>query len=350
MNIRALAIFKSKRNLILLGAILLFMILIGLFLYPPINVFLWNLINEYLLLLERIADRLLYLLGSEVSILENQVYLETGLIGKIDSGYLLKKWTLFLLIVCWITPTKVRGKLVFTGLIILSNFIGSLSHISLSAHLLSLDIDSHSTTLLGRTPYAFLMLTLFITWIWNNRKSIMHTRLVKKLNLEFLERILPEIFIIMFLFTLLSNFLLGFFQYSVWIDFMFNISAWILNILDYPAWVESHLLKGENGSIYMAKGCLGFNTMLLFASIVYITGKHKSIKWLFIVSGLILLNITNITRFVLLFIHIQNHGGYVLKMDVHAMYNYIIYVIVFLFWIIWFEKYSDFIVPKKESA
>jgi exosortase/archaeosortase family protein len=173
--------------------------------------------------------------------------------------------------------------------------------------------------------------------------------LVKKFNLEFLEEKLPEIFTIMFLFTLLSNFLLGFFQYSAWINLMFNISAWILNILNYPAWVESHLLIGENGSIHMAKGCLGFNTMLLFASIVYITSKNNRRKLLFILGGLILLNISNIIRFVLLFIHIQNHGGYVLKMDLHAMYNYIIYGIVFILWIIWFEKYSDPIYQKKSS-
>ena len=352
MDNRSLVTFNSKRkrNLILLGVVLLLLVLIGLFLYSPIITFLWNLINEYLSLIERIADRLLQLLGSEASIQEHQVYVETGLTATIDSGYLLKKWTLFLLIVCWITPTKVIPKLVFTGLIILSNFIGSLSHISLSAHLMSLDIDTHSTTLQGRTPYALLMLFLFISWIWRNRKSIIHTRLVKKFNLEFLEEKLPEIFTIMFLFTLLSNFLLGFFQYSAWINLMFNISAWILNILNYPAWVESHLLIGENGSIYMAKGCLGFNTMLLFASIVYITGKHKRNKWLFILGGLILLNITNITRFVLLFIHIQNHGGYVLKMDVHAMFNYIIYGIVFILWIIWFEKFSDLMDQKKERA
>jgi exosortase/archaeosortase family protein len=202
-------------------------------------------------------------------------------------------------------------------------------------------MDTHTTTLLGRTPTAFLMLFLFIAWIWYNRKILMQSQLVKEFNLEFLEEKLPEIFIIMFLYSLFSNFLLGYFQYTAWINFVFNISAWILNYLNYTAWVESHMLIGENGSIYMAKGCLGFNTMLLYASIVYITGKHNIGRWLFIIGGLMLLNISNITRFVLLFIHIQNHGGYVLKMDIHDFYNYIIYAIVFLLWVIWFEKYSD---------
>ena len=80
------------------------------------------------------------------------------------------------------------------------------------------------------------------------------------------------------------------------------------------------------------------------------TGKNSISKWLFIVTGLIILNLTNIIRFVLLFIHMQNHGGYVLKIDVHNIYNYIIYGIVFLLWIIWFEKYSDLRDQKKEST
>ncbi len=343
MEIQTLAKIDSKRKkiLMLLGAVFILMVLIGLYRYSLIDAFIWNLIDTYLSFLERIADRLLHLIGSDASIQEHQVYVGIESTATINSGYLLKKWTLFLLIVCWITPTKIIHKFVFTGLIMMSNFIGSLSHTGLSAHLTSFSLYSDETTLMGRTPYAFLMLLLFITWIWRNRKILMQSRLVKKFNLEFLEEKLPKIFIIMFLFTLLSNFLLGLFQYSLWINLMFNISAWILNILNYPAWVESHLLIGVNGSIYMAKGCLGFNTMLLFASIVYITGKHNRSKWLFILGGLILLNISNITRFVLLFIHIQNHGGYVLKMDVHAMYNYIIYGIVFILWIIWFEKYSD---------
>ena len=136
-RILAKANSKRKRILMLLGAVFILMVLIGLYRYSLINAFIWNLFDVYLSFLERIADRLLHLIGSDASIREHQVYVETELIATINTGYLLKKWTLFLLIVCWITPTKVIHKLVFTGLIMLSNFIGSLSHIGLSAHLTS---------------------------------------------------------------------------------------------------------------------------------------------------------------------------------------------------------------------
>ena len=167
MDFRILAKANSKRKriLLLLGAVFLLLVLIVFYQHQPTNTFVWNLIDIYLSFLERIANRLLHLIGSGANIQEHQVYVETGTVATIDSGYMLKKWTLFLLIICWITPTKVIHKLVFTGLIMLSNFIGSLSHISLSAHLLSFDIDTHTKTLLGRTPYALLMLFLFIFWI-----------------------------------------------------------------------------------------------------------------------------------------------------------------------------------------
>ena len=127
---------------------------------------------------------------------------------------------------------------------------------------------------------------------------------------------------------------------TLWINFLFNISAWILNLLNYPAWVESRLLVGDLYSINMARGCLGLNTMLLFTLIVFITGKSSRTMWLFILAGLIILNLSNIARFVLLFIHLQNHGNYALSIDIHDLYNYVIYGIVFLLWIFWFEKYS----------
>ncbi len=171
MDNRSLSTFNSKRKriLILLGAVVILLVLIGLYRISLINSFIWNLIDAYLTFLEQIADRLLHSIGSEVSIQNHKVYVGSQINGIIASGYLLKKWTLFLLIICWITPTKVIHKLVFTSLIMLSNFIGSLSHISLSAHLLSFD-NTHTTSFLGRTPYALLMLFLFINLnlIWRS--------------------------------------------------------------------------------------------------------------------------------------------------------------------------------------
>jgi len=299
-----------------------------------------NLIDTYLLFIGGIADWFLQEFESGVSIQKHEVYVGTEVIAVIDSGYLLKKWTLILLVVFWITPAKVSLKLVYTGLVVFFNPIGSVLYTGLSAHLMAFISNIESARLIGRTPYELLMLFIFVSWIWRNRKNLMHSRIVKKFRLEFFMEKLPQLFIVMFIYVLFSNILLGAFQYRIWINFLFTITAWILNNLGFPALIESQLLVGESGSIYLAKPCLGFNTMLLFASIVYVTGENSRSKWLFILGGIILLNLVNIVRFVLLFIHIQKHGEYVLEIDVHELYNYIIYGIVFILWIIWFEKFS----------
>jgi exosortase/archaeosortase family protein len=83
--------------------------------------------------------------------------------------------------------------------------------------------------------------------------------------------------------------------------------------------------------------------MLLFAAIVFLTGSTtKTVRWSYILFGLLLINFANILRFVFLFIHLERHGSYMLAMDVHDMYNYIIYAIVFILWVIWFEKFADY--------
>ncbi len=338
---------KRKRILLLAAAVLSGMVLIGFYKVPMLNTFVHNLIGSYLTFLEQIADRILRAIGSEAGIREHQVLVRGEFMAWLDDGYLLKKWTLVLLVLFWVTPTKVLDKLAFTGILVLANFTGSLVNIALTAHLLSLIPEPTSIPFIGRTPYMVLMLSLLVTWIWRKRREIMHSALVKKFNLAFLEEKLPAIFIVIFIWALLGNLFLGLFKYTAWINLLFNITAWILNTLNYPASVDSQIfLVGENGSIFMAKPCLGFNTMLLFAAVVYLTGRNSLQKWLFILGGLVLINVANIVRFVLLFIHIQKHGGYVLEMDIHAIYNYVIYVFVFILWIIWFETGSYLKVPE----
>ncbi len=351
MDNKNLVLNRSKRKRILLLLVVVLMLLVVI-VFPKIsslNTFAWDLVDSYFTIIEQIADRILLFTDSESSIQEHQVWVGTEFVAQLDNKYLLKKWTLILFVLIWVTPTKVFDKLAFTGLLLLGNFVGSLVNIGLTAHILSLIPNPEAVPYIGRTPFVLLMLSLLATWIWRKREGIMNSSIVKKLNLAFIKAKLPSIFIVLIIWALLGNLFQGLFEYTPWINFLFNITAWILNILKYPASVESHFLVGENGTMYLAKACLGFNTMLLYAGVVYITGTNGIKKWLFILGGLILLNISNIARFVLLFIHIQKHGGYALEIDIHDMYNYVIYTIVFILWIIWFETYSYLKVPPSSS-
>ena len=331
---------NRKKLQILLIAVCVLLFGIAIYRYSLHTIITGNLVDAYLTFVGQTANWLLNILNSKYSISGHEVYYETGLATAIDSNYLLLKRTLVLIAVCWITPSKAVSKLSFTGLILLVNMLGSVVNIVVAVQFIAHFADVDTIRYIGRLPFELLLLSLLIIWIRLHRENLFRSKFAKKYRLDFLDNNLRRIIIAIAIYIVLSNILLGFFKYTIWINFLFSISAWILNLLNYPAWVESHLLVGENYSIHMARGCLGLNTMMLFTLMVYITGKNNRTMWLFIFVGVIILNLSNISRFVLLFIHLQNHGQYVLSVDIHDLYNYVIYGIVFLLWIIWFEKYS----------
>lgn len=194
-----------------------------------------------------------------------------------------------------------------------------------------------SAYLIARTPGILAMMTFLVYWLLRFKNEIFTTLNKLKIGTEGLAKKIPQIVIIIYIYGLLNNFILGWFDFIPWINFLFVSSQKILTILGYEAEVYVNYLIGEGGSIYMEKGCLGFGTMALFAAIVYLTSNRKRLVWIYMLAGLIFLNFVNILRFVFLFIHLQKNNGYTLAMEVHDMYNLILYSVVFILWVIWFE-------------
>ena len=331
---------KRKKILLWVGVAIALITAFILYRIFSIGDYAWNLIDVYLSFLEGIINRLHAAIGTGVHIEGHSVYVHGEFAADLDDGYLLKKWTLLLLLVFWITPVNLRPRLMYTGCLIIVHPFGSLINIGLTSYLLLFISYDEAAAYIGRTPFVLIMLTFLTTWIWRNRKNIFSSKISKQFRLEFLEPRLPQLFIVLLIFVLLSNLFLGSFKYTFWIEFLFRLSAGVLHLLGYIASVESQLLVGEYGSIRLAKSCLGLNTMLLFASIVYFTGKDGWVKWLYILGGIVLLNLLNIARFVLIFLHIQKNQGYVTELNTHDLYNSLIYGIIFIMWIVWFEKFS----------
>ena len=115
----------------------------------------------------------------------------------------------------------------------------------------------------------------------------------------------------------------------------------MLSFTPYDVAKEGHTLYGLNGNLFLAKYCLGLQAMYIFGAFIWLTGNKISRKSIFIILGIIFINLTNILRLTLLFMHIQKHGNYELAMDLHEMFNIIIYSLIFILWIIWIEKFSD---------
>jgi exosortase/archaeosortase family protein len=338
-------VFKNKvtRNwglvLLLLGLTFLLFVAIGG--YESFKIRVTHLQDGYLTVIGDLANRYFNWRGTGIEILDHRV-VYSGQVLHEFSWIAFKKWVIGLLLLFWITPARLSRKLIFSLGVLLVNFLGSFLDIICTSYSLVRGADEYDASLIGYTPHLLLLLVLMTTWIWRERKRILQVFNYIRISPQFIENKLPAIFVIIFIYAQMSNLLLGYFQYTAWINFLFHSSAGIIKLTGYTVTVDSQMLIGPNGSIYMAKPCLGISTMVLFASIVFITGRRKdNSRWYYILFGVLFLNLVNIIRFVLLFIHIQKHGDYVLAMDLHDMFKYITYTIVFLLWIIWFEKFSD---------
>ncbi|MGC9344496.1 MAG: hypothetical protein ACP5E3_17455 [Bacteroidales bacterium] len=301
----------------------------------------------WLAIYEDIASLLIQIFQVSFKIDNNSIIVDGEAVYTFDTIFLMKKLIFGLIAFVWIFPVKLSHKI-----------LGTLSLISLHVIFTSLDMvlmgslipfkaaKDSSAYLVARTPGVLVMMSFFIFWLLRYKDIIFNSLRKAGINTAGIERKLTPIIIIIYTYGILNNFILGWFEFIPWINFLFVSSQNILSLFGYEAEVYINYLLGENGSFYMEKGCLGFGTMALFAAIVYLTSNRRKLVWIYISAGLIFLNFVNILRLVFLFIHLQNNNGYALAMDVHDMYNLILYSVVFVLWVIWFEL---FVFKRKEQ-
>ena len=307
---------------------------------PLISLF-GNVTNAYLLFQEGIANKYLHWAGSGVHVQDHLVMLDRIGYDTVRSGTLMRKWMALLLLITWLSHTNFKKKLLFSGIILLLNFLMSPVTIALQAHLSALGTDLYSSTRISRTAAHLMNMTLLFVWLRNQRDALWKFLSRLRINSDLVKRKSTSIVVVSYVYLILGYFVLGCFEFTPWVSFLFKSSHEILSWFNIDSVVDSQVLIGDKGSLSMLKSCLGFNTMLLFASLVFIMGENNRTSWIYILSGLLLLNVANILRLVLLFMHIQKHGTYIGLVDYHDLYDYVIYGIVFILWVIWFEKFSS---------
>jgi len=352
---KLVGILRSRKFkvFITLTLILLFIYMILRFFFfdsDPVIPFIYSIIDSYLLLIEKFANLLLRWTGSP-EVIQNHIIIRNGIqLTGFTTLVIYKKIVPFVLLLFWLTQTSIGRKIWFTILLVVVSFLFISIHNAVGAHFANSDTNSRLFLSILQSIGYLCINTILFKWVWDNKKSILISLSKLPINTKQLEKKIIEIIISIYIYIIIIQFSYNYFDFNLWIDFLFNSSQKILSLLGFEAVVEPSLLIGEYGSITMGKYCLGFQTMFLFAWIVFLTGNNNKIKWIYIFSGVILLNFVNIMRFVFLFIHIQKHGGYVLAMDLHDLLNYIIYFMVFVLWIIWFEKFADIRSFKKEQV
>ena len=120
-------------------------------------------------------------------------------------------------------------------------------------------------------------------------------------------------------------------------NFLIAVSAWVLRIFDYQVFTSDTTLHALNaGGINVVYSCLGFGVMSFFVAFV-IAWPERSVKsklW-FIPAGLILIQVLNIVRFIMITLFWRN-SPYRSVIDHHTLFNVILYAILLAsiyFWI-----------------
>lgn len=346
-------ILRSRKRGILL-ALILFFLFVYIFVklvFPGTDPFVRlvsYITNPYLILIDKFSNLILHWTGSPISIQNHNISLNGILIDGSTTKIMYKKATIFYILILWLTRTSIQRKIYFSSIYLVLSFLAASIYIVSAARLIA--GDSNNTSIISSINgiVFFCMNTILLIWYLINEEPNSDSSLNISGISKLLERKLLDIIIILYGYSILL-FSLGYFYFKLYIEFLLKTSQGILGILGYDSVVESELLIGNNGSISVYRTCLGFMTMFLFASMVYLTGNKHKRGWGYIMFGLLLLNLANIVRIVLLFMHIQKYGDFMLSLEVHDIYNYIIYFIVFILWVVWFERLMDPKITKRIS-
>lgn len=261
------------------------------------------------------------------------------------------KWTAFLLLSIWLTASSIRKKLVFTTIFALTHYLAVLSGLVMIAGIGPLVVDPDSLSeLRPHSIGSFAMFAFFLAWFRNSIPEIRHS--LSKINVKFdlSRKKLNEILFVWFIFLLLRNFLVPYFNYYGYIDFLLKATQKAVALFGYNSTIDGPYIIGDNnGTLFMAKWCLGFLTMYLFGAMVFLTRVENLTAWIYIGIGFVILHIFNILRLSALFIFVQYYDDSDLIMDHHTIYNIVVYVIIFIMWVIWFEKYTSIRMKKRSS-
>lgn len=120
---------------------------------------------------------------------------------------------------------------------------------------------------------------------------------------------------------------------------LLNITAHVLGWFGFTAITSDiELLVVGRGTIQLVYSCLGLGIMSFFTAFVIAYPKKLKLKLIFLICGLIVIQILNITRFVLLALFGKGTRGIIL--DHHIIFNIIIYTIIAISLYIWI-KHDD---------
>lgn len=358
-----LSIFFKKRSTRiilagLLGVIIYALISTLFFQKDPLFLFASSLFKLYLNSIISVVNLILQWFNSNI-IIENNVivfgektayfYENEKIINNWKDYVLFKKWSAFILLFLWLPPVAIRKKLVYTILFGVTHFISVISALILITIIGPKVVDPGSITELRPNTFgAIAMLTLASFWIIKTKPAFLQLLKKVRVNVKLSDKLLIELIILFFIYSLLRNFIVPYFNFNAYVHFLLSATKMIVSWFGHQPRIEGPYLIGPSGTLFMAKWCLGFITMYVFTLFIYLTGGKTKASWYFIGIGIVFLHIINILRLSFLYMLVQTNIDLAKAEHHHEIYNIIVYIIIFILWIIWYEKF--YIKRKRKSV
>ena len=144
-------------------------------------------------------------------------------------------------------------------------------------------------------------------------------------------------------------------HYSVFLDKHLNYIQWltlgllwcskkVLIVLGYNTITnDQDLLVAGYNHIKIAYSCLGLGVVSFLAAFSIAYPKPAKEKWLFFIGGIIIIQLLNVVRFVLLALYWDMRTTKII--DHHTIFNVVIYIIILVSIYFWTKR--DFATTKK---
>jgi len=263
-----------------------------------------------------------------------------------SSFFLYKRWSLLLLVLIWFVRSTLKRKVIYTGLFLIFHIISVTGGLFLLGFIGPAIIDESTSFFLSPTLLGnFVLFSFLLIWLLGHRNFIRSMVSGLGIRFELSDRWFYELVILLFFFFILRDFFIPYFTFSPYVSFLLEIVQFVVSQKDFSSYIDRDHLFGPFGAMAVSKHCLGFLTFYLYAAMIYLTRPRNNHKWTryYVSGGLLILFAFNLLRLILVFLIAQGENGYARASLHHEIYNVVIYIVVFIMWIIWFE----FILSKR---
>lgn len=310
--------------------------------------FVIKLFHPYFFVAEYLANNIIHLWISGVDIKNHSIVFSNfhtyfnenvAFLGNWARTFLYFKETALLVLCFWGFQSTLKKKIQFSLLLIVVHLFAVVSGLVMLA---GIGPVVENLRIAPEAVGSLALYTLFGIWVKQSKLEIdlMLKRVAPNFILTNLK--INEILSVLFILILLNNFIVPFFEFNLYTNFYLHATKSLSHVIGLSSQIDGDYLIGSaGGTLFIAKWCLGINSLFIFAAMVFLTRKSTKTFLIFSILGIIFLHILNIIRLTLLLIFVQKHNDNELIMEHHDLYNIVVYLVIFILWILWFEKFSS---------